>query len=293
MELKDLRSQINSIDDEIVRLFCQRMDVAAAVAAYKKENMLPIFVPARELEILSDVALKSGPEFADYTQILYSTIFELSRSYQTQKILPPTPLCEKVMDAVNQHYHHLPQTTVIACLEEESIKTSVTSARLFQHATIQFYKTEKEVITAVRNNFCTYGLLPLENPGTGIINTTLDILSENDFSIARVYREPNDHRWAYISKDLKIDSNADRTSIMMSLPNQPGTLYKVLARMYALGINISAFFSRSVSKDTNRLMVYFELEITTVSDIFYQFLCGLDELCSEYRYLGSYCEVTQ
>ena len=36
MELKDYRNQIDRIDDEIVRLFQQRMDVAAQIAEYKK-----------------------------------------------------------------------------------------------------------------------------------------------------------------------------------------------------------------------------------------------------------------
>ena len=56
MDIKELRGQIDKIDDELVRLFGQRMDVAAQIADYKKENNLPIFVPAREREKLADVA---------------------------------------------------------------------------------------------------------------------------------------------------------------------------------------------------------------------------------------------
>ena len=50
MDLKDYRQQIDKIDDELVKLFCARMDVAAQIADYKKENGLPILVPARERE---------------------------------------------------------------------------------------------------------------------------------------------------------------------------------------------------------------------------------------------------
>ena len=80
MDIKELRGQIDRIDDELVRLFGQRMDVAAQIADYKKENNLPIFVPAREREKLADVAEKAGPEMANYTRVLYSMLFELSRS---------------------------------------------------------------------------------------------------------------------------------------------------------------------------------------------------------------------
>ena len=60
MDLTQLRSQIDEIDDEIVKLFCRRMDVAAQVADYKKANHLPIFMPGREREKLQDVAEKAG-----------------------------------------------------------------------------------------------------------------------------------------------------------------------------------------------------------------------------------------
>ena len=56
MDLNEIRSEIDKIDDELVRLFCQRMHVAAQVADYKKANNLPIFQPARERAKLQDVA---------------------------------------------------------------------------------------------------------------------------------------------------------------------------------------------------------------------------------------------
>ena len=43
MDLNELRQEIDQIDDQLVKLFCQRMDVAARVADYKRENNLPIF----------------------------------------------------------------------------------------------------------------------------------------------------------------------------------------------------------------------------------------------------------
>ena len=34
MELSELRKEIDSIDDQLVKLFCQRMDVAACNSAF-------------------------------------------------------------------------------------------------------------------------------------------------------------------------------------------------------------------------------------------------------------------
>lgn len=36
MDLNEIRSEIDKIDDELVRLFCQRMHVSAQIADYKK-----------------------------------------------------------------------------------------------------------------------------------------------------------------------------------------------------------------------------------------------------------------
>ena len=59
MDLSELRGEIDAIDDQLVDLFCRRMEISAKVAQYKKENNLPVFVPAREREILKKVSEKS------------------------------------------------------------------------------------------------------------------------------------------------------------------------------------------------------------------------------------------
>ena len=79
MDLTEIRQEIDGIDQELVRLFCARMNLSAQVADYKKANNLPIFVPARERAILQKVAQMAGPEMENYTRVLYSMLFELSR----------------------------------------------------------------------------------------------------------------------------------------------------------------------------------------------------------------------
>ena len=101
MDIHELRGEIDKIDDELVKLFTQRMDVAAQIADYKKEHNLPILVPAREREKLADVAQKAGPEMANYTRVLYSMLFELSRSYQGKRNDTVTPLYRKITQAID------------------------------------------------------------------------------------------------------------------------------------------------------------------------------------------------
>ena len=84
MDLQDLRQKIDNIDEELIRLFCLRMEVSKAIGIYKKERNLPIFVQEREQEKLDDVMGKAGEEMADYVKSLYETIFHLSRDYQSE-----------------------------------------------------------------------------------------------------------------------------------------------------------------------------------------------------------------
>ncbi len=86
MELTELRKQIDRVDEEIVRLFKQRMFLASQVAQYKKENHLPIYVPEREKEKLDTLRSRVMPEMEGYLEELYETLFSLSRRYQEEQL---------------------------------------------------------------------------------------------------------------------------------------------------------------------------------------------------------------
>jgi len=98
-------------------------------------------------------------------------------------------------------------------------------------------------------------------------------------------------RFICISKKLEIYPGADKTSIMMVLPHKPGSLYKVLARFFALGINLIKLESRPLPNSDFEFMFYFDLDTSIYSDQFIQLICGLDSISSEFKYLGSYTEV--
>ena len=98
-------------------------------------------------------------------------------------------------------------------------------------------------------------------------------------------------RFICIAKDLEIYPGADRTSLMMVLPHQPGSLYKALSRFYALGVNLNKLESRPMPEHNFEFMFYFDLETPVYSPQFIQLMGELPELCEEFTYLGSYSEV--
>ena len=99
MDLTDYRKQIDAIDDEILRLFKERMDVSLGIAAYKKEHALPALDAAREREKLNEIGEKAGEDIRSYAYMLYSTLFELSRAHQGRLLHPPSALNKTIEDA--------------------------------------------------------------------------------------------------------------------------------------------------------------------------------------------------
>ena len=379
MELKDYRNQIDAIDDELVRLFVARMNLSAQVANYKKEHNLPIYVPTREREILLDVAEKAGPDMSTYTRVLYSMLFELSRSYQSKCNCAMTPLYKQITDSIENTPKLFPQTPIVACQGVEGAYAQIACERIFKNPFIMYFKSFDAIFHAIEQGFCQYGILPIENSTAGSVKKVYDLMIRHNFSVVRTFRLKIDHnllakhgasleniteiysheqainqcsdflknhpniriipventavaaemvsnsdrtdiaaisshvceelyglisladsiqdkgnnrtRFICISKNLEIYPGADKTSIMMVLSHKPGALYKVLARLYTLGINVIKLESRPIPDRDFEFMFYFDLQTSIYSEEFVQLMCELDDLCEEFKYLGSYTEV--
>ena len=379
MELDQLREQIDEIDDSLVSLFCQRMKVAEQIAGYKQSHHMPVYVPGREREKLMDVAQKAGPEMANYTRVLYSMLFELSRSHQSKISHKQTPLHRRIVQAIEQTPKLFPQAPCVACQGVEGAFSQIACEKIFKSPFIMYFKNFESVFSAIENGLCQYGVLPLENSTAGSVKQVYDLMIRRNFSIVRTFRLKVDHsllvkpgttldqvreifsheqalgqcsdflaglpnikviaventavaakmvsesprsdvaalssrtcaelyglqvlasgvqdrgnnrtRFICISKNLEIYPGADKTSIMMVLPHRPGSLYRVLARLYALGINVTKLESRPIPDRDFEFMFYFDLETSIYSDEFVQLMCELDDLCEEFQYLGSYSEV--
>ena len=104
-------------------------------------------------------------------------------------------------------------------------------------------------------------------------------------------RDNNYTRFICISKDLEIYPGADRTSIMLTTAHKPGALYKILGRIYTLGVNIVKLESRPIPNRDFEFMFYFDLETSVYSDKFSQLMCELEGMCEDFHYLGSYTEI--
>ncbi len=379
MDLNAYRKRIDEIDDELVRLFAERMETAAGIAAFKKENDLPVLDARREREKLQQIAEKSPEELEDYAVRLYSLLFELSRSYQHRLLGTKSALGEQIETALRETPPLFPGNAAVACQGVEGAYQQLACERLFKRPNILYFSNFNAVFSAIESGLCRYGVVPVENSTAGSVNAVYDLMRRHDFRIIRSVRLKVDHnllarpgmkmedvkeiysheqaisqcasflqqhsgirvipcentaaaaqmvaesprrdiaalasrscmglygleaiaesvqdqsnnftRFICIGKKLEIYPGADRTSLMLTLPHQPGSLYKLLSRFYVLGININKLESRPMPERNFEFMFYFDLETSVYSPEFIQLMAELPEICDSFSYLGSYSEV--
>lgn len=104
-------------------------------------------------------------------------------------------------------------------------------------------------------------------------------------------QDNNYTRFICISKNLEIYPGADRTSLMMILPHRPGTLYYVLSKFYALGLNLRKLESRPLPDREFEFRFYFDLECSVYAPELERLLRDLEAESEQFRYLGTYSEV--
>lgn len=187
MELSEIRTKIDAVDDRLLELFLERMALSEEVAAYKNEHHLPILNKAREREILAKVTRRAGDK-ERYAYHLYSTLFELARSRQAELISAPTKVGARVKAALASGGEVFPQTGMVACQGVEGANSQVACDRIFPRGNIVYVKSFGAVVSAVESGLCKFGVLPIENSSNGSVRAVYQLLQEHDLSVVRSTR---------------------------------------------------------------------------------------------------------
>lgn len=187
MELSEIRTQIDAVDDQLLQLFLERMALSEEVAAYKNEHHLPILNKERERAILAKVTEKAG-EKERYAYHLFSTLFELARSRQAELINAPTKVASQVQASLAAGSEVFPQTGLVACQGVEGANSQVACDRVLPRGSIVYVKTFAAVAAAVESGLCKFGVLPIENSSNGSVRAVYDLLQDHNLSIVRSTR---------------------------------------------------------------------------------------------------------
>ena len=378
MELADYRKELDETDAQLLELFKKRMNTVKNIAEYKKENNLPVLQQGREREILAAAAAGAGEELEDYARTFFATLMDVSRSYQERLTAKGGVISETITDALKNTPPIFPKHGTVACQGVEGAYSQIAACKLFDVPDIAFFETFEGVMRAVRDGFCEFGVLPIENSTAGSVNAVYDLLAQFDFHIVRSLRLKIDHnllvkpdtkladvrevyshgqaiaqcagfieshdlhatkypntamsaemvassertdvaaiasrscaalyglevlepniqdsdnnytRFVVISREPRVYPGANRTSLMITTANEPGALYRVLERFYALNINLIKLESRPIPGRDFEFMFYFDLDCPFGSKALDDLLDSIDDVCESFTYFGSYTEV--
>ncbi len=162
-DLRELRKEIDTIDEEILRLLNQRAKLAKRAGEIKKDMGLEVHAPEREREIIN-------------------RIIRLNRELYGEEF--PT---EAVV--------HIYREIISACLSlEKELKIAYLGPKAtFTHqAALEYFgfsahyvpvSTIGDVFREVETGRVDYGVVPVENTTEGVVNYTLDMFLESDLRI--------------------------------------------------------------------------------------------------------------
>ena len=193
MDITDIREQIDTINNELLGLFIQRMQLAGQIGRIKAQSGLPIYSPEREQEILMQIRRNAPEDLADYASSLFSTLLELSRDYQAQDNAAKAKLLPLVNQALFSTSGRFPTKAVVACQGVEGAYSQLAADKTFSFADIMYFKSFQAVFRAIETGLCRYGVLPIENSSYGSVNAVYDLMRDHHFFIVREAKLPISH----------------------------------------------------------------------------------------------------
>ncbi len=178
MDLNNTREKIDRIDQEIVKLFEDRMKLSKEVAAYKIETGKAVLDKEREESKLSALQdLVKDPYNSYLVRELFTQIMSMSRKYQYSLI--PTYAQDLAFSPISSL--SVSPTTKVICYGEPASYTEQAMEDFFGESISCYHATTfKEVMEKVHSGSMDFGVLPIENSSTGGILDTYDLLLSYD-----------------------------------------------------------------------------------------------------------------
>lgn len=174
-DLQTCRQEIDAIDEQLMKLFEQRMNVSKNVIEYKLAHDMEIFQPEREKDVIvKNVNRIQNPELQRYAKNFIQDVMDVGKSYQSQ-FIPTEGLYQLKMpqkDNIIVGYQGVPGAFQHQAMIE-----------YFGDVPNRNYPTFEDVFKAIMNKEIDYGIVPLENSSTGAINDNYDFVRDYDLYI--------------------------------------------------------------------------------------------------------------
>lgn len=177
MDLGDLRTQIDAVDEQIVDLYERRMDICRQVAEVKIETGRKVFDREREKEKIAKVKSLTHTDF-NRTGIgeLFEQIMSMSRKLQYQLLAEKGSVGRLPFIGVDS----LGDGRVRVVFQgAEGAYSQAAMHQYFGDAVNSFHvDTFRDACCAIEEGSADFAVLPIENSTAGIVNEIYDLLVE-------------------------------------------------------------------------------------------------------------------
>ena len=144
--LDDARKRINAIDEEMAKLFEQRMQAVEDVIRYKQAHQMKVLDTSREQYVIEhNTAFIQREEYRDSYIEFISEMMAISRKYQRSII----------------------NRDLIGYSGTEGAFSHIAAERVFLDHRKKSYASFEDVFHAVTEREVAYGVIPFENSYTG------------------------------------------------------------------------------------------------------------------------------
>ncbi len=100
----------------------------------------------------------------------------------------------------------------------------------------------------------------------------------------------NKTRFIVISKELLINKDADKISLIFSAPHTTGSLYRVLGRFSMAGLSLTKIESRPIENEDFNYHFYVDVMGSVRDESTLDLVCALSDELPEFEFLGNYYE---
>ncbi len=164
--IEEAREIINRIDEQMAKLFEERMQTVEEVALFKTAHKLPVFDPERERFIIDrNCRFINNPAYLDYYKEYLLHLMQLSKRYQNSII----------------------HQDVVAYQGKEGAYSHIAAKTLYPYNKLTACTTFEEIFQAVINGEAAVGVVPFENSYSGEVGEVLDLLLKYDCCINDIY----------------------------------------------------------------------------------------------------------
>ncbi len=170
--LQEARKKINEIDEQMARLFEERMEAVRTVAEYKMDRGLPVYDESREKEVLDkNTAFLTNERYQPYYTLFQQGVMDVSKNYQRQ-----------LMEGLHIAYSGV-----------EGAYAHIVSRRVFPEGKSVSYPNFEAAYRAVEKGACDCLVLPIENSFAGQVGDNIDLIFEGTLYITGIYELPIQH----------------------------------------------------------------------------------------------------